>query len=47
MAVAPPGTNPTFLLAVTATEAERLVFYTSFDSLYFSLVSKDAVKQLS
>jgi len=36
------GTNPTYLLAVTAPEAERLVFYTSFDSLYFSLVSKDA-----
>jgi len=34
--------NPTYLLAVTAPEAERLVFFTSFDSLYFSLVSKDA-----
>lgn len=41
-AVAAAGTNPTYLLAVTAPEAERLVFYTSFDSLYFSLVSKDA-----
>ncbi len=36
------GTNPTYLLAVTAPEAERLVFFTSFDSLYFSLVSKNA-----
>jgi len=34
--------NPTYLLAVSAPEAERLVFFTSFDSLYFSLVSKDA-----
>lgn len=41
-AVAAAGANPTYLLAVTAPEAERLVFYTSFDSLYFSLVSKDA-----
>jgi len=41
-AVVAAGTAPTYLLAVTAPEAERLVFYTSFDGLYFSLVSKDA-----
>jgi len=42
VATAASAANPTYLLAVTATEAERLVFLTSFDSLYFSLVSKDA-----
>jgi len=36
------ATNPTYLLAVTAPEAERLIYLTSFESLYFSLVSKDA-----
>jgi len=42
VAAAATGASPTYLLAVTAPEAERLVFFTSFDSLYFSLVSKDA-----
>jgi len=41
-AAAATGASPTYLLAVTAPEAERLVFFTSFDSLYFSLVSKNA-----
>ena len=41
-AAAASAAAPTFLLAVTAQEAERLVFYTSFNALYFSLVSKDA-----
>lgn len=36
------GAAPTYLLAVTAPEAERLIFLTSFESLYFSLVSKEA-----
>ncbi len=35
-------TKPIFLLAVTPQEAERLVYLTSFQQLYFSLVSKDA-----
>ena len=35
-------TKPIFLLAVTAPEAERLVYLTTFQQLYFSLVSKDA-----
>ncbi|HWC11699.1 MAG TPA: Flp pilus assembly protein CpaB [Acidimicrobiales bacterium] len=35
-------THPIFLLAVTPVEAERLVYLTSFQQLYFSLVSKDA-----
>ena len=35
-------TKPIFLLAVTPHEAERLVYLTSFQQLYFSLVSKDA-----
>lgn len=35
-------TRPIFLLAVTPQEAERLVYLTSFQQLYFSLVSKDA-----
>ncbi|MFN2606724.1 MAG: Flp pilus assembly protein CpaB [Acidimicrobiales bacterium] len=34
--------NATFLLAVSPAEAEHLVYLTSFQSLYFSLVSKDA-----
>ncbi len=41
-AAAANTTEPTYLLAVTAPEAERLVFYTSFNDIYFSLVSKDA-----
>ncbi len=41
-AAAAASTNPTYLVAVTAPEAERLVYFTSFDALYFSLVSKDA-----
>lgn len=41
VAVAAAGTSPMFLLAVTPTEAERLVYLTSFQALYFSLVSKD------
>jgi Flp pilus assembly protein CpaB len=36
------GASPTFLLAVTPQEAERIVFLTTFQQLYFSLVSKDA-----
>lgn len=36
------GADPTYLLAVNATEAERCVYYTSFGELYFSLVSKGA-----
>jgi Flp pilus assembly protein CpaB len=35
-------TKPIFLVAVTPQEAERLVYLTSFQQLYFSLVSKDA-----
>jgi pilus assembly protein CpaB len=38
----PGGTGLVYLLAVTPTEAERLVYLSSFESLYFSLVSKDA-----
>lgn len=38
----PGGTGLVYLLAVSPTEAERLVYLTSFESLYFSLVSKDA-----
>ena len=38
----PGGTGLVYLLAVSPVEAERLVFLTSFESLYFSLVSKDA-----
>ncbi len=38
----PPGTKLTYLLAVTAPEAEHLVYLTSFQSLYFSLVNKAA-----
>ncbi len=39
---APGGTGLVYLLAVSPVEAERLVYLTSFESLYFSLVSKDA-----
>ena len=35
-------TKPIFVLAVTPQEAERLVYLTTFQQLYFSLVSKDA-----
>jgi Flp pilus assembly protein CpaB len=35
------STNPVFLLAVSPNEAEHLVYLTSFQQLYFSLVSKD------
>ncbi len=35
-------TKPVFVLAVSPQEAERLVYLTSFQQLYFSLVSKDA-----
>ena len=38
----PGGTGLVYLLAVTPSEAERLVYLQSFESLYFSLVSKDA-----
>jgi len=38
----PGGTGLVYLLAVTAPEAERLTYLTTFEQLYFSLVSKDA-----
>lgn len=38
----PGGTGLVYLLAVSAVEAERLIYLSSFESLYFSLVSKDA-----
>jgi pilus assembly protein CpaB len=38
----PGGTGLVYLLAVTPVEAERLAYLTSFQQLYFSLVSKDA-----
>lgn len=37
----PGGTGLVFLLAVTPAESERLVYLTSFEALYFSLVAKD------
>ena len=37
----PGGAGLVYLLAVTAEQAERLVYLTSFEQLYFSLVSKD------
>jgi len=37
----PGGVGLVYLLAVSPTEAERLVYLTSFEKLYFSLVSKD------
>ena len=44
-ATASPGQptvgEPIFLLAVNPTEAERLVYLTTFQSLYFSLVPRD------
>jgi pilus assembly protein CpaB len=38
----PGGTGLVYLLAVNPLEAERLVYLTTFQQLYFSLVSKDA-----
>ena len=38
----PGGTGLLYLLAVTPAEAERLIYLSTFESLYFSLVSKDA-----
>jgi len=38
----PSAPGLVFLLSVSPVEAERLVFLTSFESLYFSLVAKDA-----
>ncbi len=38
----PGGTGLVYLLAVTPTEAERLIYMSSFQQLYFSLVAKDA-----
>jgi len=38
----PAGTALLYLLAVSPTEAERLIYLSTFESLYFSLVSKDA-----
>ena len=38
----PGGTGLVYLLAVSPAEAERLVYLSTFESLYFSLVSKDA-----
>ncbi|MDQ4068971.1 MAG: Flp pilus assembly protein CpaB [Actinomycetota bacterium] len=38
----PGGPGLVFLLAVTPVEAERLVYLSSFEQLYFSLVAKDA-----
>ena len=38
----PGGTGLLYLLAVSPVEAERLIYLSTFESLYFSLVSKDA-----
>jgi len=38
----PAGTALLYLLAVSPAEAERLIYLSTFESLYFSLVSKDA-----
>ena len=38
----PVGTGLVYLLAVSTLEAERLAYLTSFESLYFSLVSNGA-----
>ena len=38
----PGGTGLLYLLAVSPAEAERLIYLNTFESLYFSLVSKDA-----
>ena len=37
----PGGTGLVFLLSVTPAQAERLVYLTTFEQLYFSLVPKD------
>jgi len=39
----PAGTALLYLLAVSPAEAERLIYLSTFESLYFSLVSKDAL----
>ncbi len=39
----PGGTGLVYLLAVSPMEAERLAFLTTFQQLYFSLVSQDAL----
>ncbi len=41
-AQASSAVSPTYLLAVSPAEAERLVYLTTFQQLHFSLVSKDA-----
>jgi pilus assembly protein CpaB len=38
----PGGAGLLYLLAVSAPEAERLIYLSTFESLYFSLVAKDA-----
>ncbi|MDQ6725377.1 MAG: Flp pilus assembly protein CpaB [Actinomycetota bacterium] len=38
----PGGTGLVYLLAVTTPQAERIAYMTTFEQLYFSLVSKDA-----
>jgi Flp pilus assembly protein CpaB len=38
----PGGSRLLYLLAVSPAEAERLIYLSSFEQLYFSLVSKDA-----
>jgi len=38
----PGGTGLVYLLAVSAPEAERIAYLTTFEQLYFSLVAKDA-----
>ncbi len=38
----PGGTGLLYLVAVNPAEAERLIYLSTFESLYFSLVSKDA-----
>ncbi|MGI8806300.1 MAG: Flp pilus assembly protein CpaB [Acidimicrobiales bacterium] len=38
----PGGAGFVYLLAVSAVEAERLIYLNTFEQLYFSLVSKDA-----
>jgi Flp pilus assembly protein CpaB len=38
----PGGTGLLYLLAVSPVEAERLIYLSTFESLYFSLVAKDS-----
>ena len=38
----PGGPGLLYLLAVSPVEAERLIYLSTFESLYFSLVAKDA-----